>query len=387
VLYAERSIDIYRHVNLVDPLSEKLEESAYSDFLQQRCVGCHASPSLTPAFRPAIEFGVACQSCHGSAGGWIDRHYLASWKGGDGFRDLKDLPTRAEVCTSCHVGPVVSEEGTSYHVDHELIAAGHPRLAFELDAYLTNYPKHWDADQDADRYPGSFHVSAWLCGQDAAARKLVEALAIGSPTQPEFSHYDCFDCHHAIQPPAAARPLLAQGEGRSGLPRPALLPLEQLAAATTGDARPPLEVLVQESRLRLENSWMMAGQANPPALEWAAPRLQLLRADDLPDHAAALRQIPAAWRHADWPSPTWDEAAQYYLAVQALGRDLPAQDRQSLAAAADRLAAALGPHNFANQLPTQYDSPANYDARKLASPLEQLDTVLGNLANRPALNP
>ena len=43
---------------------------------------------------------------------------------------MRDLPTRARTCLACHMG-----SGNTV-VDHELIAAGHPVLTFELDNLL-----------------------------------------------------------------------------------------------------------------------------------------------------------------------------------------------------------------------------------------------------------
>ncbi len=51
--------------------------------------------------------------------------------------DTRDLVKRTEKCLSCHLG---SEEK---FVDHEMIAAGHPDLFFELDSFSAVMPRHW----------------------------------------------------------------------------------------------------------------------------------------------------------------------------------------------------------------------------------------------------
>jgi hypothetical protein len=82
-----------------------------------RCLACHSmnagaenfdstvATALVEAHGPrfAIEFGVACESCHGAAGKWLARHTERSWKSLSdhqkselGFRDrLTRVPTRA----------------------------------------------------------------------------------------------------------------------------------------------------------------------------------------------------------------------------------------------------------------------------------------------------
>lgn len=369
VLYAERSVEIYLNLHPTQPLDDGIRAEAYQSFLQQRCIGCHAtSSSNTHGSFLSVSAGVSCESCHGLAGGWIDQHYLTSWNGGDGFRNLKDLSTRAAVCTSCHVGPVLAD-GITYDVDHELVAAGHPRLAFELDAYLTNYPKHWDEATDHARYPGSFHTNAWLCGQHASAQKLLEQVVSRQQPLPEFSNYDCFDCHHALR---------VRAEARSGFPRPALLPLSQLVSVSESQADAPLHTLLRKAETHLAQHWTESETQPLTAADHQIPPLKLLQADDLPAHAAAVRRITASWTSK---SPTWDQAVQFYLAIQALIRDLSAEQRQPLVTAAEQLAAALGSQNFAGHVPTQYDSPATFDPSTLTMPLAEVDRALAEIAS------
>ena len=54
-----------------------------------------------------------------------------------GMYDTRDLTKRTEKCLSCHLG---NEEKS---VDHEMIAAGHPDLYFELDSFSAVMPRHW----------------------------------------------------------------------------------------------------------------------------------------------------------------------------------------------------------------------------------------------------
>jgi predicted CXXCH cytochrome family protein len=378
VLYTQRSVEIYRNLHPTEQLAEAVDAGVYETFLQRRCVGCHASSTSDAKSPLAMQSGVSCESCHGPASGWIDQHYLTSWKGGGGFRDLKDLPTRAAVCAACHVGPIVADDGTRYDVDHELIAAGHPRLAFELDAYLTNYPKHWNEATDHVRYPGTFHANAWLCGQQAASSKLIEQLARRQQTRPEFSNYDCFDCHHSLR---------VRGDARTGFPRPALLPLAQFAAVMEDRAELPLPALWRQAESHLTQQWTEAELARFTFSDIEFPDLTLLHKAELLSHATALRRIPVAWGAAGTRTPTWDEAVQFYLAVQAFSRDLEPSARNQLASAAEQLATALGPQNFAGRLPTQYESPTTFDPRTLASPLVEIDHALATIANQTTTAP
>ena len=87
------------------------------------------------------EDGVSCEACHGAAKIWLENHVGREYKDllKEGMYDTVDLVKRAEKCVSCHVG----DEGERRNVDHELIAAGHPDLVFELDTFTSILPPHW----------------------------------------------------------------------------------------------------------------------------------------------------------------------------------------------------------------------------------------------------
>jgi hypothetical protein len=95
-------------------------------------------------------------------------------------------------------------------MDHDMIAAGHPRLTFEFRTFLANMPKHWD-DRD-ERSQTDYSTRTWAIGQlaltEGSLRLLAaRAMAANSHTDapaagpwPEFAEYDCFSCHHGISP-------------------------------------------------------------------------------------------------------------------------------------------------------------------------------------------
>src|SRR3954471_3595568 len=135
-----------------------------------RCLACHSwsGPSPSAASAEVVrQDGVGCESCHGASEIWIGAHTQPWWNGlgADdkqarfGMRATRALDRRALLCAECHVG------GPGRDVNHDLIAAGHPRLNFEFAAYLANMPPHWVEDNR-----GGFGAEAWAVGQAATAR-------------------------------------------------------------------------------------------------------------------------------------------------------------------------------------------------------------------------
>lgn len=165
-----------------------------------RCLACHALH--VPAAQQAKTFdpsdGVSCESCHGPAASWLGPHTTRDWSHEKsvelGMYDTKDLIKRTEKCLTCHLGT------EQKFVDHELIAAGHPDLVFELDSFSAVMPRHWKQPLDQDPWRG---VRAWGTGQAVQLREALKLLvrrARGS-AWPEYAELQCFACHHDLTGP------------------------------------------------------------------------------------------------------------------------------------------------------------------------------------------
>lgn len=165
-----------------------------------RCLSCHAL-AVPPEQRAEtfdISDGVSCESCHGPASGWLGQHTVKDWPHERsvkelGMLDMRDLVKRSERCLTCHLG--TSEK----FVDHELIAAGHPDLTFELNLFSDVEPKHWKEPEGA-AWRG---VQTWAVGEAVQLRDSMDRLArrANSNTWPEYAELDCFACHHALTKP------------------------------------------------------------------------------------------------------------------------------------------------------------------------------------------
>jgi hypothetical protein len=167
------------------------------------CLGCHADP-VAPAQRGArfqIADGVGCEACHGGSGGWIASHYaLGATHAANlthGLVALDDPKTRAGRCLDCHLGGTAPNQ----FVSHQLMAAGHPRLTFELDLFTT-LQKHYDLDADyvARRKAVPGGVKTWAVGQALALDRTLTLFGPRSPggAFPEFVFFDCQSCHRTI---------------------------------------------------------------------------------------------------------------------------------------------------------------------------------------------
>jgi hypothetical protein len=158
----------------------------------RRCTACHAAGSpekLAPD-------GVACEACHGPAEKWLGPHtrknsHAASMAAG--MIDTKDPVVRAKLCLACHLG---SEQKV---VDHELIAAGHPDLAFELETFTSAQPAH---HSEVKGSPGNQmpHVRLWAVGEAVKLGEGMRLLAArASKSWPEFAEFECYQCHHDLR--------------------------------------------------------------------------------------------------------------------------------------------------------------------------------------------
>jgi hypothetical protein len=176
------------------------------------CLDCHATnvPARLVSGHIDIEDGIQCESCHGPASGWRDEHTQPGWTHEQsvqrGMIDLRHVPTRGSLCLSCHLGTGSKE------VDHELIASGHPLLAFELDNYTANMPPHWTPGRE------THGVRAWATGQAVAFRDSLDNLARHARGEkwPEFSDMSCYNCHHGLK--ASQWRQVRGWPGRAGLP-------------------------------------------------------------------------------------------------------------------------------------------------------------------------
>ncbi len=194
----------------------------------RRCLACHAVDSAKePETREQIlSEGVGCGGCHGPADKWVAEHTLPSWKARSnhekwtqfGFVPTKNLVARALNCASCHVGDGERD------MNHDMIAAGHPRLAFEPARFhhQPDYRAHWTEKGN----PRDFEVRLWVIGQAATLRAAANLLyeratkaekPSASAPWPEFSGYSCYACHQAIGAPDT-RGSLSASERPPGLP-------------------------------------------------------------------------------------------------------------------------------------------------------------------------
>jgi hypothetical protein len=104
-----------------------------------------------------------------------------------------DLAVRSHICLHCHLGNYEKS------VDHQMIAAGHPDLTFELNLFSAVMPRHW---RDSETIPW-FGTKEWAVGQSMQLRDGLQRLAsrARSSTWPEYAELDCFACHHSLTAP------------------------------------------------------------------------------------------------------------------------------------------------------------------------------------------
>ena len=139
-----------------------------------KCLACHAlAPPAEMRGRPfEVTDGVTCENCHGPAQGWLGQHTAkdSPEKHAQSVRDFHMVDTRnvivrTDKCLECHLGI------PSKFVDHEMIAAGHPDLYFELDSFSVVMPRHWNSPRlHADGTPAD--DPNWEGVRDGAPVKL-----------------------------------------------------------------------------------------------------------------------------------------------------------------------------------------------------------------------
>lgn len=314
-----------------------------------RCVACHTNPSLAAAERMGDARaqhlrteGVSCEACHGNAGGWVADH--TTWKGDrkevyakTGINPLYDLGERALACAGCHVGAPAENGLPVRDMNHDMIAAGHPRLNFDFAEYQRRLPKHWH-ERDRATNTAITHSPAkeWLVGRVAhaeAACKLLADRAERSKTDdrtpwPEFAEFNCAACHHNLRA-ATDKSVEAQWRkdptnlGGRRIGATPWQPIWPLTASAGLDTPTP-----QNAALKDVSGAM--GVSRPKRSDIAA--LSKRVAGDLTKERAATVARPDAEidqrARALFPLvpprvPEWDSAAQLFYGYAALERSKP----------------------------------------------------------------
>jgi len=174
------------------------------------CLACHAEDVPVAQRGPRFQLtdGIGCESCHGAAERWLATHDDAPRVShadnlANGLYPIESPTARAKVCLACHVGD------ESRFASHRMMAAGHPRLSFELDTFTELWRtsggrEHFRRDQDyVQRKPPAQGSTVWIAGLLRAT--LAQAELLRSPhfqssgALPEFALYNCYSCHRSMR--------------------------------------------------------------------------------------------------------------------------------------------------------------------------------------------
>lgn len=209
------------------------DSAQYEQTVRNRCASCHA-PELqqeladqstadqSASNRPTANqlhvsdewsrlllAGVSCEACHGAATSWLDAHTrgdfdpLSQQARQLGMLDTKSLAARVENCVRCHIGSR-SADASVRDVNHDLLAAGHPRMFFDPLVMESKLPPHWStrtgaAMSYAKEQAAAIQMQARQVVLDAVVRLKTERRDSTTPLpRPEFSEFDCRACHRPL---------------------------------------------------------------------------------------------------------------------------------------------------------------------------------------------
>jgi hypothetical protein len=169
------------------------------------CLDCHADnvAAEQQGEKFLMSDGVGCEACHGGAGDYIAGHADSSTSRQDnidaGLYPTDNAASRAILCLSCHLGT------DDKLANHNIMGAGHPRLAFELDTFGILQPAHYVLDEDykAAKWYGD-SLTTWIIGQTRSADQALSLIATrldNGGLFPELALFDCQACHHPMSKP------------------------------------------------------------------------------------------------------------------------------------------------------------------------------------------
>jgi hypothetical protein len=352
-----------------------------------KCLACHALYT-TPEQRGRpfeLSEGVSCENCHGPATAWLGPHTTRDWPHEKsvamGMRDTRDVIHRTEKCLECHLGT------KEKFVDHEMIAAGHPDLFFELDSFSAVMPRHWKSPREAA--PGKpvedaawAGVRDWSAGQAVQLRAEMDRLAWRAKGErfdkkdvwPEYSELSCFACHHALVP---AKDSWRQEHGfagrRPGDPawnnsRYAVFRLlaKQIDSANAQELDHRLQEVSDEmSKLNPDrNAVTASATAAAPIAQRFADRLAAMQYD----RAIVLAMLQRISDDAETISLADERAAEQ--AAMAMDSLYIAYSKDAKPANADEVRAAI------NELFRQLENPSAYNADQFAASLRKIRPLL-----------
>jgi hypothetical protein len=308
--------------------------------------------------------------------------------------NLESLRVRAEVCSSCHIGQLNRGGGLrDREVDHRLMAAGHPSMAFDFENYLERYPKHWDVDAEENRLGQFPAYQRWRIGKWTAARVRLELLRDRAQRQasvgernaparfdwPEFTEWSCTSCHHQLLPDSwrNASPAL----GRATWDDWYTPPIEKLIRSGTESERG------QEWNQALAKlcKGMEATTPNPVAVnESASVLIDVCRRElqaDAPVIPVGLRAQFRDWLEDESMLRTWERGAQWSTTMRMFCDSL-GWDRSDTVIADSPEGGFFGPPRLWNPLP---DSPGyqRSDWFRPESLINTRETLLNRLGPRP----
>jgi hypothetical protein len=317
---------------------------------ESACLACHTNPLAmvdeSALLKQERLSGVGCESCHGAAARWLDAHTKPDWmcnspllKRAYGMRPVGDPVELAQTCVGCHVGAPAAEGRPVRDMNHDMIAAGHPRLNFELGAFLANMPPHWDEKEQAKHRNAGFEARVWAVGQVVTAQAALDLLADRARNMnrpwPEFSEYNCYACHHDLTTPSW-RQSRGYGDRKAGsLPwgtwysvmprwladRPAFSDAKDQSIAKGFDD------LEKAMAVPLKDRNQLPAEAEVLAIR-LAPLLAKTSQTKLSQNEIQLLLSSLAEKKPSDSAPDWDAAEQLYLAAAALSQDQGAERSQ-----------------------------------------------------------
>lgn len=370
VLGNARSQFIARNLGLGDPQGAAM------------CLGCHSSAASAGGgqFRYQLSDGVDCESCHGPAGGWISSHYSVgathAHNVSRGMRPLENARSRANLCLDCHYG----SDGEGQFVTHRIMAAGHPRIAFELDLFSTLQAHHSEDADYAARKGRTDHVRLWAVGQAMALSRslaLFQNPARGSEgIFPEFTFYDCHSCHRRIFDQANA---VRTGINNPGRPIPEGMPPYQdenmiMLAAAARVAAPALAERF-DARARAFHAAMARdrGAAHAAARDLAAVTADLAAAFEAASFGPGSAQRMAQAIAGDALRPRFTDYEGSVQAVMGIDTLLGAM----VSSGEVTVGAAAGIRDNINRAYAAVREPNSYDPRQFQAALASAVRAIG----------